>query len=218
MPLAFLLSYIAPWMIGPILVLGGVYLSFEGVEVIYHYIHSKISSPEHSEQKKKTLTEEQKIKSAIITDFILSIEIVVVALGSVVSNPFVVQLIVVSLIAVLATIGVYGIVALLVRMDDMGYYIIGKSKDGSLMERFGAILVKSLPKIIKILSFVGTIAMLLVAGNLITHHLEVVHNIYNIYFDFTDVMVFDLIISLVIGSIVFLIYLWVNSILKRQKL
>ena len=159
LPIAFILSAIAPWLISPILVLGGLYLSFEGAEVIYHYLRSKFKKNVHHEDSAKKLTEEQKIKSAIVTDFILSIEIVVVALGSVIEQPFMMQLVVVSFIAVLATVGVYGIVALLVRMDDIGYYIIEKAGANSLKEKFGKLLVTSLPKVIKVLSVVGTVAM-----------------------------------------------------------
>ena len=89
LPIAFLLSAIAPWLIGPILVLGGLYLSYEGAEVVYHYLHTRFTKYEEDMSSKKSLTEEQKIKSAIVTDFILSIEIIVVALGSVIDESFI---------------------------------------------------------------------------------------------------------------------------------
>ncbi len=201
LPIAFILSAIAPWLISPILVLGGLYLSFEGAEVIYHYLRSKFKKDVHHEDGTKKLTEEQKIKSAIVTDFILSIEIVVVALGSVIDQPFVMQLVVVSFIALLATVGVYGIVALLVRMDDIGYYIIEKAKTNSLKEKFGELLVTSLPKVIKVLSVVGTIAMLLVAGSLISHHVEFIHHFYTEHFSMIPLIAFDFILALVVGAI-----------------
>lgn len=214
LPIAFILSSVAPWLISPILVIGGLYLSYEGVEVIYHYLHSKLNREKHSESKEKVLSEKQKIKSAIVTDFILSIEIIVVSLGSVIEEPFMIQLMVVSLIAIIATVGVYGTVAMLVRMDDVGYYIIKKSKDDSLMESVGNILISSLPKVIKILSFVGTIAMLLVAGDLITHHLEIMHHFYNEYFSFINGIVFNLLISLIAGSGVLML---LNRYIKEIK-
>ena len=201
LPIAFILSAVAPWLISPILVLGGLYLSFEGAEVIYHYLRSKFKKDVHHEDSGKKLTEEQKIKSAIVTDFILSIEIVVVALGSVIDQPFVMQLVVVSFIALLATVGVYGIVALLVRMDDIGYYIIEKAETNSLKEKFGKLLVTSLPKVIKVLSVVGTVAMLLVAGSLISHHVEFIHHFYNEHFSMIPLIAFDFILALVVGAI-----------------
>ncbi len=128
LPFAFLLSAYAPQLIVPILLIGGVYLSFEGVEKIIHtFFHKK-----HEEQKKiQIVTEEElliiekaKIKSTIITDFILSLEIIMIALGTVTDEPILEQILVVSIVAILATIGVYGIVALMVRMDDMGMKFI----------------------------------------------------------------------------------------------
>ena len=205
LPIVFLLSSLAPWLISPILILGGFYLAFEGVEVIYHYLHSKFTHNKQKIQVKKTLSEEQKIKSAIVTDFILSIEIIVVAIGSVIEEPFIIQLFVVSIVAVIATVGVYGIVALLVRMDDVGYYLIENSKAQMIKEKLGKLLVASLPKVIKILSFVGTIAMLLVAGNLITHNLEFVHHIYLKYLEFLPMLVFDFSIAIGIGSVLLML-------------
>ena len=201
LPVAFILSWIAPWLISPILVLGGLYLSYEGVEVIIHYLGSKFSKADTEPKPHKKLTEKQKIKSAILTDFILSIEIIVVALGTVIEQPFATKLLVVSFIAVIATIGVYGVVAILVRMDDVGYYIIENSKDETLKQDFGKLLVSALPKVIKVLSVVGTVAMLLVAGGLMVHNLEFVHHIYKEYIDFIPTLVFDFFIAFIIGNI-----------------
>ena len=210
LPIAFLLSAIAPWLISPILVLGGLYLSYEGAEVVYHYLHSKFAKNKQHTPSKKSLTEEQKIKSAIVTDFILSIEIIVVALGSVMDQSFIIQLLAVSIVAIIATVGVYGVVALLVRMDDVGYYLIENAQEGAFKEKLGNLLVSSLPKVIKVLSVIGTIAMLLVAGNLITHHLELVHHIYNEYFQILPMLAFDFCVALVVGSVLFLLSFKIN--------
>ena len=209
LPIAFTLSVIAPWLISPILALGGLYLSYEGAEVIYHYLHSKIKKGEYVDNPKDNLTEKEKIKSAVLTDFVLSIEIIVVAIGTVMDQPFIIRIAVVFIIAVIATVGVYGIVALLVRMDDIGYYIIKKSKDNSLYERFGEILVASLPKAIKILSFVGTIAMLLVAGSLITHHLDIVHYFYSEHLKIVPLLIFNFLLPIFLGMP---LYIFVNSV------
>jgi predicted DNA repair protein MutK len=122
LPLAFLLSAYASWIIVPILMLGGIYLAYEGVEKIYEYFtpHKQTHPRQEDQLTQEDILkiEEKKIKSAIRTDFILSIEIVIIALGTVLQQALYVQIIAVTVVAVLATIGVYGIVALLVRMDD----------------------------------------------------------------------------------------------------
>ena len=179
LPIAFLLTAFMPQIIIPILILGGVYLAYEGVEKIYEYFFHK-SDPQRGETLKamsqeEILSEEQsKIKSAIITDFILSIEIVILALSTVATQTLPIQIVVVSLIAVLATIGVYGIVALIVRMDDFGYLLIKKGKVS-----IGKMLVAALPKVIRALAVVGTIAMVLVAGGIFLHNIHELHNLFH---------------------------------------
>jgi predicted DNA repair protein MutK len=205
LPLAFILSAIAPWIIAPILIIGGIYLAFEGAEKVHEYIQEKFFGHKHEEGSKKVLSEEDKIKSAILTDFILSIEIVVIALGTVMNEPFITQIIAVSLVAFIATVGVYGIVALIVRMDDMGFYLIKNSKDGSLKDKFGEMLVAGLPKVVKVLAVVGTIAMLLVAGGIFTHNVEAIHHIYEDSFSFLPMLLFDGILGLIVGYIAFFI-------------
>ncbi len=205
LPIIFAISTIAPWIVALILVIGGIYLSYEGSEVIHHYISSKFKKEEQHKKRTTKLTEEQKIKSAIVTDFILSIEIIVVSLGTVIDQTFTIKLIAVSAIAILATVGVYGTVALLVRMDDVGYYIIKRANTNSIKEKFGKLLVLSLPKVIKFLSFVGTIAMLLVAGSLIVHNLEFLHNFYHSKMHEVPTYLFDFVLSLLIGMPLYII-------------
>ncbi|MFK7831960.1 MAG: DUF808 domain-containing protein [Winogradskyella sp.] len=182
LPLAFLLSAFLPWAVIVVLVLGGLYLAYEGAEKIYEFFvpHPK----EITIDLKKDYSEEQlldlektKIKSAIVTDFILSVEIVIIALGSVVNELLTTQIIVVSIVALVSTIGVYGIVALIVRMDDFGLKLIQKSrgKKGFLF-LVGNFLVQALPKVIKSLSVIGTIALLLVAGGIFVHNIEFLHH------------------------------------------
>lgn len=186
LPAAFLLSAFLPWIIIPILMAGGIYLAYEGIEKVYEYFVPH----EHEETHHVTLEivseeevlkeEKEKIKSAIITDFILSIEIVIIALSTVTEQALAVQIMVVSLIAVLATIGVYGIVAMIVRMDDFGYKLIvaGDNKNKILIT-IGEFLVNALPKVIKSLTVIGTIAMLLVAGGIYMHHVEWIHEAFH---------------------------------------
>lgn len=183
LPVAFLLSAFLPVAVIIILVLGGLYLAYEGAEKIYEYFfpheHSKheISLEPMTEEQILTL-EKGKIKSAIVTDFILSVEIVIIALGTVIGKPIVSQILVVSIIALIATVGVYGIVALIVRMDEAGLKLIQlNSKEQSFTNKLGNILVKALPKVIKSLSFIGTIALLLVAGGIFVHEIPFLHDI-----------------------------------------
>ncbi len=202
LPAAFILSAFAPWSIIPILMLGGLYLAFEGAEKIYEYffshektIHKVIEGSEDDIAK----YEEKKVKSAILTDFILSIEIIIIALGTVLEQSLAVQIIVVSFVAMLATIGVYGIVALIVRMDDVGYKLIDISKEKwSMLKIIGEALVKGLPLVIKLLSIVGTIAMLLVAGGIYVHNLSWLHELLH----FMPVIIGELLTGMVLGLIV----------------
>lgn len=147
--------------------------------------------------------EKEKIKAAVRTDFILSIEIIVIALGTVMEQTLPIQVMVVSLIAVLATIGVYGLVALLVRMDDTGIYLIARSKN---MQGFGAravhgtgtVLIAALPKVIRLLGYVGTVAMLLVGGGMFVHNIEWVHQALH----FLPAVAAELLAGLVVGGII----------------
>lgn len=182
LPIAFLLSAFFPVAIVIILVLGGLFLAYEGAEKIYEFFfHRKHATANLTTQ---TFTEaeilsmeKEKIKSAIVTDFILSVEIVIIALGTVIEEPLTTQIAVVSIIAILATVGVYGIVALIVRMDELGYKLIAmSSKERSISKSVGTILVQALPKVIKSLSVIGTIALILVAGGIFAHNIDFLHH------------------------------------------
>lgn len=177
LPVAFLLQFLYPPAIKLILILGGLYLAYEGVEKIIEYLfHRKKEAAEVIEEKENDEDAEKvKIKSAVTTDFILSIEIVIIALGSVLDKSLAIQILTVSVVAVIATIGVYGIVALIVRMDDLGYKLIKKSNSKGLFNAIGIFLVKALPIIIKALAVIGTIALLLVSGGIFDHNIEVIH-------------------------------------------
>ena len=177
-PIAFLLQFIFPPAIKIILIFGGLYLAYEGVEKIIEYLfHRKEETAEVEEEIENDKDAEKiKVKSAITTDFILSIEIVIIALGSVLDKNLPIQILTVTVVAILATIGVYGIVALIVSMDDAGYKLIKRSNNQGILKAAGNLLVKSLPVIIKGLSVVGTIALLLVSGGIFDHNIEVVHH------------------------------------------
>lgn len=203
LPLAFLLSAFLPWAVLVVLVLGGVYLAYEGVEKIYEFVvphhNEKVVEMKENLSKEELLTlEKTKIKSAIVTDFILSVEIVIIALGTVVGQELLFQILVVSIVAVIATVGVYGIVALIVRMDDFGFRLIKMNRDTKgVAFHIGNFLVKALPKVIKSLSVIGTIALLLVAGGIFTHNLEFLHH----FLDGLPAMLRDFMVGLIVGFV-----------------
>ena len=178
LPFIFLLSSFASWLIVPILLIGGLYLAYEGAEKIYEYLFPH--KPRGREKVAPASSrgdilkhEQRKIKSAITTDFILSLEIVIIALEPVLDKPLTVQIVVVSIVALLATVGVYGVVALIVRMDDFGYRLLQlDSSEKSITRRAGTFLINALPKVIRLLTIIGTLAMLLVAGGIYLHNIE----------------------------------------------
>ncbi len=208
LPLAFLMSAYAPWLIVPILLLGGAYLSFEGVEKLHEMFFgphgAKHPAAELVAQEAPLLdVERSKISSAVRTDFILSIEIVMIALGTVMGESLAVQFAVVSLIALAATVGVYGFVALIVRMDDAGFYLIeraeGRTGVAALAFRnSGKVLVAALPRVIRVLGIVGTVAMLLVGGGMFVHNIESLHHLLG----FLPLLAAELVAGLVVGGIV----------------
>jgi Uncharacterized protein conserved in bacteria len=178
-PIALLLTAFLPTAVKIILVFGGLYLSYEGAEKIYEFLfHRKKKGEEVIKQAEQDdrVAEKTKVKSAITTDFILSVEIVIIALGTVLDRELPIQIFTVSIVALLATVGVYGFVALIVRMDDIGFRLIKRSGGKGAVSAFGNILVKSLPIIIKALGVIGTIALILVAGGIFEHNVPFLHH------------------------------------------
>lgn len=181
LPAVFLLNTYFPAALVPILLIGGLYLGYEGAEKIYEYLFHKKEATQGKPKITKMTKEEalahekEKIKSAILVDFILSLEIVIIALSTVIDQSLELQIGVVTVVALLATVGVYGLVALLVRMDDFGYKLIATGKNVS--EKIGTALVKTLPFIIKGLSIAGTLAMILVAGGIFVHNIHFIHDL-----------------------------------------
>lgn len=178
-PVVLLLNTFLPAAVIIILILGGFYLAFEGVEKIVEYFFHKKQLAKQAAVgviKQDAELEKVKIKSAITTDFILSVEIVIIALSTVLNRNLSVQILTLSVVSIIATVGVYGIVALIIRMDDFGFNLIESNKKG-LLNTLGLLLVKALPVVIKTLSVVGTIALLLVSGGIFSHNIEYLHHI-----------------------------------------
>lgn len=218
LPIAFLLSAYLPTAITIILILGGVYLAYEGAEKVYEYLfHRKeeghAEDPIDIPEEELPELEKKKIKQAIVTDFILSIEIVIIALSTVVNETLTIQIATVSVVALLATVGVYGIVALIVRMDDYGYRLIRlNDRDDSFSDKVGGVLVNALPHVIKALSIVGTLALLLVSGGIFNHNIDYLHHL----FPGLPSLLKDFLVGLVIGlAAVFLMKL-VKRLFKRK--
>ncbi|WP_170249636.1 DUF808 domain-containing protein [Acinetobacter geminorum] len=181
-PLALLISVIAPWLINPLLMLGGLFLCYEGVEKVLHTImHKKASTSEEAkaelenEELDLATFEKEKIKGAVRTDFILSAEIVVITLGTVATATLMTKVSVLSVIAVVMTIGVYGLVGMIVKIDDLGLYLTEQST--SFKQTIGRGLLAFAPILMKLLSIVGTIAMFLVGGGIINHTIPLLHHL-----------------------------------------
>ena len=183
-PAALAISAFIPWAVTPLLVVGGLYLCFEGVEKLAHrWLHgADEGDSEHAgelaaladEKVDLVAFEAEKIKGAIRTDFVLSAEIIVIALGTVADKPFPVQVAVLSGIGLIMTVGVYGIVAGIVKMDDLGVYLL--QKPGTLARGVGRGLLLAAPKLMKSLAVIGTAAMFMVGGGILTHGLPPVHH------------------------------------------
>lgn len=173
LPLAFLLSSFAGWLIQPILIAGGVYLAYAGVEKVVHMVR-----PQHQDghSVSERPDEKTRIRSAVLVDFILSVEIIIIALSQVVDADLIVQVLVVSIIALVATVGVYGLVAFIVRMDDVGLALAVREEVWA--QSLGRGMVLALPILIRIIGHIGTVALLLVAGG-IFHHIDAVHHLFH---------------------------------------
>jgi predicted DNA repair protein MutK len=183
-PAALAISAFAPWAITPLLMVGGLYLCFEGFEKIAHSLLHRAEDEHHKNELHEALAnpdvdlvalEKDKIKGAVRTDFILSAEIIVIALGTVASAPFMQQVTVVVGIALLMTVGVYGLVAAIVKMDDAGLYL--SQRGGAAVRALGRVLLSAAPKLMKLLGVVGTVAMFMVGGGILTHGLPGAHDI-----------------------------------------
>lgn len=184
-PLALVISSFAPWAITPLLMVGGLYLCYEGVEKLHHaFQHRGKKSEQEAEKQLKELaetsptekveTEAEKIKGAVRTDFVLSAEIIAITLGTVADADFTRQLGVLSAISMIMTVGVYGLVAGIVKLDDLGLHLA--KQPGALLRKAGAGILWAAPFLMKTLSVLGTAAMFLVGGGILTHGIPWLHH------------------------------------------
>jgi predicted DNA repair protein MutK len=191
-PSALLLSSLAPWLIDPLMIAGGTFLCFEGCEKLAHkFLHPKAEQEQQKQHEANVAdpkidlvaAEKLKVKGAIRTDFILSAEIIVITLGTVATAAFLTQVGVLVAIALLMTVGVYGLVAGIVKLDDIGLHLMKASADttevqpSGLRFRTGRMIVSGTPYLMKFLSIAGTAAMFLVGGGILAHGIPPVHHL-----------------------------------------
>jgi len=227
-PLALLISVVAPWLITPLLMIGGLFLCYEGVEKVLHSLqHKKAKTKEAAEAEFTAIEtdlakfEKDKVKGAIRTDFILSAEIVVISLGTVATAAFGTKVLVLS-------VGVYGFVAMIVKIDDLGLYLTKQTSH--LKQSIGNGLLAFAPKLMKTLTIVGTIAMFLVGGGIITHAIPQLHHftedsvdqiqhiptVGNIIGSLTPTLI-NLVIGFVAGLLVFLVITTIQKFWPKSK-
>lgn len=221
LPVVFILNWLYPPAIKAALIIGGVYLAYEGVEKIIEFLFHRAKKSEEviaesKLEKNDEHSEKAKVSSAIKTDFILSLEIVIIALGTAMEkeHPLITQILSVTFVAIIATVGVYGIVALIVRMDDAGFYLLKKNDNKGFLSNVGSILIKALPLVIKFLAVVGTIALILVSGGIFIHNIEYIHHLvpHNI-----PPIIAEFIVGLVFGLVAVLLMTGFKKVLVLVK-
>ena len=225
-PSALLISAIYPPLVTFLLMCGGLYLAYEGAEKIIHKFWPHLLS--HDEEQIARLRanadetvdlvvfEKDKIKGAVRTDFILSAEIIVIALGSAVGATLLEKSLVLSIIAIAITVGVYGLVAGIVKMDDLGLYLMKQT--GNAKQKVGEFLLSAAPKLMKFLSIAGTLAMFLVGGGILVHGIDFLHHevedlahLTGVFEDITT-MLLNALVGLIIGVIVVAIVTLISKI------
>lgn len=210
-PLALLLSFFLPQLIVPLLMIGGAYLCFEGVEkLLHHFFHKGENDP------KEDLSEQDKIRGAIRTDFILSAEIIIIALGVLQDSSTLIKILSLSAIGIGITVFVYGLVALIVKLDDIGLWLL--QKKSAFSQAVGKGLLFAMPWFMKGLSVIGTIAMFLVGGGIFTHNLPIIHHFIetlNINPNFAFLV--DLVVGIIVGIIACMIILPLIKLFSKKK-
>lgn len=234
-PLALGLAAWQPWLVTVLLMIGGAYLCFEGFEKVAHkLLHKKEEDEQHhielvnaveDETVDMVQFEKDKVKGAIRTDFVLSAEIIVITLGVVQDRPFMQQLAVLVGISLLMTVGVYGLVGGIVKLDDVGLWLL--QKKNSVAQAFGKLALWVMPRLMKGLAFVGTLAMFLVGGSIIAHNLPHsfgLHHIYEVVADSVPVwlqgissILMDLLVGMIVGALVLLVVTLASKFIPKKS-
>ena len=188
-PLALLLAAWQPWLVTVLLMIGGAYLCFEGFEKIAHkWLHKPEEDAQHHQELVNAIEDEtvdmvqfekDKIKGAVRTDFVLSAEIIVITLGTIANKPLMEQLAVLVGISLIMTVGVYGFVAGIVKLDDIGLWLA--QKNSAAAQQLGRFFLWLMPVLMKVLAFVGTLAMFLVGGAIVAHNLPHAFGVHHLY-------------------------------------
>ena len=236
-PSALAISVFAPWAITPLLMIGGAFLCFEGCEKLAHkFLHSKEEDAKHHEELVHALSdpsvdmvalEKDKIKGAIRTDFILSAEIIVISLGTVAAAPLMSKVGVLVSIAIIMTVGVYGLVAGIVKIDDLGLHL--KTTGSKAMQGFGRFLLLAAPKLMRTLTIVGTAAMFMVGGGILVHGVGALQHISEALSAMAATVpgvggvlkpvvstLFDAVIGLIAGALILLVVTGATRLFKRK--
>ena len=226
-PIAILITYFAPWLMAPVLVLGGSYLAYEGTESLGEKV-GLIEEHEHTHEYSIPNTddlsaaEDTTVNSAVRTDTILSIEIIALTMASVASESIEIQVGVLILIGLIATVGVYGSVGLIIKMDDAGLYLKQKHPDSKVYGFISKVLILGMPKVMKALGWIGVVAMLIVGGSILMHNVPFLHDLINIGASLASVLpvlmeyfVTPVTLALIIGSGVLMLK---NTISKVRKI
>ena len=234
-PLALLISAFAPWAVTPLLMVGGAFLCYEGVEKLAHrWLHDADEEQHKREQRRSELvaapagareTEQAKIKGAVRTDFVLSAEIIAIALGTVAGAPMGTQVMVVSGIALAMTVGVYGFVAAIVKLDDGGLALsraLGPGAWARAQRALGAAILRAAPWLMKALSVVGTAAMFLVGGGILTHGVPALHHGMAALAQRAGALqwllpsVFNMLLGVVVGGLLLLLTTGIQKLRQRR--
>ncbi|WGE89725.1 DUF808 domain-containing protein [Actinobacillus arthritidis] len=211
-PLALLLSIYLPQAILPLLMIGGAYLCFEGVEKLLHkFLHKN----DHHSDTEEQVSEQDKIKGAIRTDFILSAEIIIIALGVLQESSTMIKILSLSSIGIGITVFVYGLVGLIVKLDDIGLWLM--QKKSGLSQSIGKALLVIMPWFMKSLSVIGTIAMFLVGGGIFSHNIaEIHHFVEHLGIPAQFASLVDFVVGIIIGTICCLIILPLMKVFSKK--
>ena len=228
-PAALLISVWLPWLITPLLMMGGLFLCFESAEKVFaRFLPHHEETIDDDEKLDLVEYERQKVKGAIRTDFILSAEIIVITLGTVAGATLMNQALVLSVIAIIMTIGVYGLVAGIVKLDDAGLYLLNQSKVSAnkFKELIGKGLLAAAPRLMQFLAFAGTVAMFLVGGGILSHGIELLHHwqlevitigksLLNGTGEILAPLIFDGLLGVVAGLCIVILHLAYTKIFKK---
>ena len=223
-PAALLISWLAPVLVVPLMMIGGAYLCYEGFEKVVHKLFHRDAKPDPEARAQAVLAsgetpqalEKQKIRGAVRTDFILSAEIIVLSLAVVADSPLLTRATTLSVIALLVTVGVYGLVAAIVKMDDAGLWMSGRP--GKLVPALGRGLVYSAPWLMNVLGVLGTIAMFLVGGGIFVHNIDALHHLLDVAAGWgVPGFVADTLASLVVGLVVGALVLGAVGLFNRLR-